>query len=171
MKRQIIQLLSSTLHYQNGLVAKFVPIFTLILVTLPRLQKVTSSSTNFDPLWHFDPLRKIHFETRILWQSENATVKLTFRKKNLFLVTWLWWYPNAKRFSIYGSSKCSSTCYHFWKGSGFEIIIFRDIFGLEFEFRAELSGQDCLRFVCVRLTLFQGNTLPICYGSYERYFK
>ena len=38
---------------------------------------------------------------------------------------------------------------------------FRDIFVFEFEFRAELSGQDCLRSVCVRLTLFQGDTLPI----------
>ena len=42
MKRQIIQLLSSTLHYQNVLVVKFVPIFTLILAILLRLPKVTN---------------------------------------------------------------------------------------------------------------------------------
>ena len=40
MKRQIIQLLSSTLHYQSVLVVKSVPIFTLILAILPRLPKV-----------------------------------------------------------------------------------------------------------------------------------
>ena len=40
MKRQIIQLLSSTLHYQNVLVVKSVPIFMLILAILPRLPKV-----------------------------------------------------------------------------------------------------------------------------------
>ena len=40
MKRQIIQLLSSTLHYQNVLVVKSVPIFTLILAILLRLPKV-----------------------------------------------------------------------------------------------------------------------------------
>ena len=43
MKRQIIQLLSSTLHYQNVLAVKFVPIFTLILVILPRLPKVINN--------------------------------------------------------------------------------------------------------------------------------
>ena len=42
MKRQIIQLLSSTLHYQSVLVVKSVPIFMLILVILPRLPKVTN---------------------------------------------------------------------------------------------------------------------------------
>ena len=42
MKRQIIQLLSSTLHYQNVLVVKSVPIFMLILAILPRLPKVTN---------------------------------------------------------------------------------------------------------------------------------
>ena len=42
MKRQIIQLLSSTLHYQSVLVVKSVPIFTLILAILPRLPKVTN---------------------------------------------------------------------------------------------------------------------------------
>ena len=40
MKRQIIQLLSSTLHYQSVLVVKSVPIFMLILAILPRLPKV-----------------------------------------------------------------------------------------------------------------------------------
>ena len=42
MKRQIIQLLSSTLHYQSVLVVKSVPIFMLILAILPRLPKVTN---------------------------------------------------------------------------------------------------------------------------------